>query len=87
MQLFSTIIKKSEVTAFILKNERDYAAATNNISIIDTINKSVINGHYGEVFKSRDSAIITRRAMAINIVDNDSLFIHADTLIATGPSR
>ena len=49
------------------ENERDYAAATNNISIIDTINKSVINGHYGEVFKSRDSAIITRRAMAINI--------------------
>ena len=67
------------------ENERDYAAATNNISIIDTLNKSVINGHYGEVFKSRDSAIITRRAMAINIVDNDSLFIHADTLIATGP--
>ncbi len=67
------------------ENERDYAAATNNISIIDTLNKSVINGHYGEIFKSRDSAIITRRAMAINIVDNDSLFIHADTLIATGP--
>ena len=69
------------------ENERDYAAATNNISIIDTINKSVINGHYGEVFKSRDSAIITRRAMAINIVDQDSLFIHADTLIATGPQE
>ena len=69
------------------ENNRDYAAATNNISIIDTINKSVINGHYGEIFKSRDSAIITRRAMAINIVDQDSLFIHADTLIATGPSE
>ena len=69
------------------ENERDYAAATNNISIIDTINKSIINGHYGEIFKKRDSAIITRRAMAINIVDQDSLFIHADTLIATGPSE
>ena len=69
------------------ENEIDYAAATNNISIIDTLNKSVINGHYGEIFKARDSAIITRRAMAINIVDQDSLFIHADTLIATGPSE
>ena len=69
------------------ENERDYAAATNNISIIDTLNKSVINGHYGEIFKSRDSAIITRRALAINIVDKDSLFIHADTLIATGPQE
>ena len=37
------------------------------------------------IFKEKDSAIITRRAMAINIVDNDSLFIHADTLVATGP--
>jgi len=69
------------------ENEKNYAAATNNISIIDTLNKSVINGHYGEIFKAKDSAIITRRAMAINIIDQDSLFIHADTLIATGPSE
>ena len=68
-------------------NEIDYAAATNNISIIDTLNKSVINGHYGEIFKARDSAIITQRALAVNIVDQDSLYIHADTLVATGPSE
>ena len=69
------------------EDEKNYAAATNNISVIDTLNKSIINGHYGEIFKARDSAIITRRAMATNIIDNDSLFIHADTLIATGPSE
>ena len=69
------------------ENEKNYAAGTNNVSIIDTLNKSVINGHYGEVFKAKDSAIITRRAIARNIIDNDSLFIHADTLIATGPDE
>ena len=69
------------------ENEKNYAAATNNISITDTLNKSVINGHYGEIFKAKDSAIITRRALAINIVDQDSLYIHADTLIATGPTE
>jgi lipopolysaccharide export system protein LptA len=69
------------------ENEKNYAAATNHISIIDTLNKSVINGHYGEIFKAKDSAIITCRAMAINIIDQDSLYIHADTLIATGPSE
>jgi len=67
------------------ENERNYAAATNNVNVIDTLNKSVINGHYGEIFKAKDSAIITRRALAINIIDQDSLYIHADTLIATGP--
>ena len=69
------------------ENERNYAAGTNNVSVIDTLNKSVINGHYGEIFKAKDSAIITRRAIARNIIDNDSLFIHADTLIATGPDE
>ena len=69
------------------ENEKNYASATNNISVIDTLNKSVINGHYGEIFKAKDSAIITRRAMAVNIIDQDSLYIHADTLIATGPTE
>ena len=69
------------------ENEKNYAAATNNISMIDTLNKSVINGHYGEIFKAKDSAIITRRALAVNIIDRDSLYIHADTLIATGPTE
>lgn len=69
------------------ESKRDYAAATNNISIIDTLNNSVIQGHYGEVFKAKDSIIITKRALAINIVESDSLFIHADTLIAVGPEE
>ena len=66
------------------ESERDYASASKNVSIIDSLNNSIITGHYGEIFKAKDSAIITRRAMAINIVDQDSLFIHADTLVATG---
>ncbi|MGC6479498.1 MAG: OstA-like protein [Flavobacteriaceae bacterium] len=67
------------------ENAREYAAATNNISITDPLNKSIITGHYGEIFKAKDSAIITRQALAVNIVEQDSLFIHADTLLATGP--
>ena len=69
------------------ESEKNYAAATKNISIVDSINNSIITGHYGEIFKDKDSAIITRRALAMNIIDNDSLFIHADTLIATGPEE
>ena len=67
------------------ESEHDYASASKNVSIVDSINNSIITGHFGEIFKAKDSAIITRRAMAINIVDQDSLFIHADTLVATGP--
>ncbi len=69
------------------ESEKNYAAATKNVSIVDSLNSSIITGHYGEIFKDKDSAIITRRALAINIIDNDSLFIHADTLVATGPEQ
>ena len=62
-----------------------YAAATQNIRITDTINNSIITGNYGQVFKAKDSAMVTHRAVAINVVELDSLYIHADTLIATGP--
>ena len=52
-------------------------AATNKVVITDTINQSIIRGNYAEIFKARDSAIITRKAMAINIIENDSLYNHA----------
>ncbi len=64
---------------------KQYASATQNIRITDTLNNSFITGNYGEVFKAQDSAMVTHRALAINIVEQDSLYIHADTLIATGP--
>ena len=64
----------------------NYASATKRVVITDTINNSVIKGEYGEIYKDKDSAIVTKRALAIHIVESDSLYIHADTLIGTGPS-
>lgn len=64
--------------------KRDFASASNNIIITDTINNSIIKGHYAEVFKSRDSTFITKRALAISVQEKDSVYIHADTLMITG---
>lgn len=74
-----------EGDSLYFENEREYAAATDDVSITDTINNSIIRGNYAEIFKAKDSAIITRRAYAINLLENDSLYIKADTLIGTGP--
>ena len=71
---------------FFEKN-KDYASATNRIKILDTINNSLIHGHYAEIHKSKDSAIITKRAMSVYLIENDSLFIHADTLVVTGEEK
>lgn len=62
----------------------DFASATNNITITDTINNSIIRGHYAEVYKAKDSAFVTKRALAVSLQENDSIYLHADTLMVTG---
>ena len=63
---------------------KNFASATNNIKVLDTVNKSIIRGHYAEVFRAKDSVFITKRAVAVTLRDNDSIYIHADTLQVTG---
>ncbi|WP_010522452.1 OstA-like protein [Aquimarina agarivorans] len=65
-------------------NNINFASATNNIRVIDTANHSLIKGHYAEVFKNKDSVFITKRALAISKQENDSIFIHSDTIMVTG---
>ena len=62
----------------------NFASATNNIQVIDTINDSKITGHYAEVYRDKDSVFITKRALAASLQDKDSLFIHSDTIMITG---
>ena len=62
----------------------NFASATNRIKVIDTINNSVVNGHYAEVFKEKDSVFITKRAVFINVIEKDSMYVHGDTLMVTG---
>lgn len=63
---------------------RGFASATNNIKVLDTLNKSIVRGHYAEVFRNQDSVFITKRAVAVTLQENDSVYIHADTLRITG---
>jgi lipopolysaccharide export system protein LptA len=64
--------------------EQSFASATNHIVVTDTVNKSIIKGHYAEVYRAKDSVFITKRAVAISIQDRDSVYIHADKLMVTG---
>ena len=62
----------------------EFASATNNIVVTDTLNKGIIRAHYAEVYKAKDSVFATKRPVAINLIEQDSLFIHGDTLMVTG---
>ncbi len=63
---------------------KSFASASNNIKVTDTLNNTVVKGHYAEVFRDRDSVFITKRALAISTMERDSIYIHADTLMVTG---
>lgn len=63
---------------------KNFASATNNIRVLDTMNQSFVRGHYAEVFREKDSVFITKRAVAITVKDNDTMYVHADTLQITG---
>ena len=65
-------------------NNNSFASATNNIKVTDTINHSIIKGHYAEVFKEKDSLFITKHALAITQQENDSIYMHADKIMVTG---
>ncbi len=65
----------------------EFASATNNVKITDSINKGMIKGHYAEVYKLKDSLFVTKRAVAINLVDKDSIYIHGKVLMVTGKAN
>lgn len=73
-----------EGDSMFFDRNRSFASATNNIKVTDTTNKSIIKGHYAEVFREKDSVFITKRALAITVQENDSIYIHSDTLMVTG---
>lgn len=64
-----------------------FASATNNIMVIDTVQNLVTKGNYAEIFELKDSLFIVDRAVAITIVEKDSMFVHGDTLLVTGKQK
>ncbi|MGL5112731.1 MAG: OstA-like protein [Flavobacterium sp.] len=63
---------------------REFASATRNVKITDSVNRGIVKGHYAEVYKKLDSMYVTKRAVAVNFVENDSVYIHGKKLMVTG---
>jgi len=66
---------------------RGFASATNNIRIIDTAQNFLAKGNYAEYYERIDSIFMIKKAVAISVVEQDSMFIHGDTLVVTGPKE
>lgn len=57
-----------------------YGEAFRNISIIDTSNNLIVQGNYAWYYKTPERFMVTDNALFIQVSDEDSLFLHADTL-------
>lgn len=58
--------------------------AFGQVMINDTVNKLIIEGNYAEYHENSDSSWVTGRAVMTQVMSDDSLFMHADTLMAIG---
>lgn len=80
--------RRIEGDSLYYDRNREYASATNNVKITDSINKGVIKGHYAEIYRNlkteRDSMMITKRAVAISLMEKDSMYIHGKKMLITG---
>jgi lipopolysaccharide export system protein LptA len=64
--------------------KREFSSATNNVRVTDTVNKFIGRGHYAEVYKLKDSIMMTKHAEVVTLVEADSLYLHAKRMIITG---
>ena len=57
-----------------------YGEAFDNVKMTDSINKNMLTGDYCFYNELTDSAFATKRAVAIDYSQGDSLYMHGDTL-------
>ncbi|WP_309597379.1 OstA-like protein [Flavobacterium davisii] len=67
--------------------KNDFARARNNVKVTDTINKTIIKGHYAEVYKKKDSMYITKKALVSGLFEKDSVWFHAKRIVVTGKTK
>jgi len=59
---------------------RGYGKATNNVLLKDSVQNTLVTGHFAEHFEHEYFSEVTRNAVLTVVAQNDSLFLHADTL-------
>ncbi len=61
-------------------NATYYGEAFGNVEILDTSHNILIKGHLGKMWDKKGLSYVTDSAIAITYDDEDSMFVHADTL-------
>ena len=76
--------KTIEADSLYYDKRKGFASANNRIRVIDTLQKLVVKGNYAEVFELQDSLFVIKKAVAISVMEKDSMYVHGDTILVTG---
>lgn len=60
--------------------ETGFGRASSNVELIDTSQNMILKGNYGLYYSDEDYAMVTDSALMIQVEDNDTMYVHADTL-------
>lgn len=61
-----------------------YGKAFGNVKIVDSLNNITCTGQYGETSQEQNFSFVTRQALVLFVdKENDSLYLHADTVYVT----
>jgi lipopolysaccharide export system protein LptA len=63
--------------------EKGFGEIICNATITDTVENLILQGDIAHLFELNDSAMITQEAMMMQIMDEDTLYMHADTFIVS----
>ncbi len=74
--------KEHSITGDSLFYDRNtgYGKAMMNVEMKDTVQNVIINGHFAEHFEKEGLSVVTKEAVMTVFSENDSLYLHADTL-------
>jgi lipopolysaccharide export system protein LptA len=74
--------KVLEADSIYYERKNEYGKAYRNIRLTDYINKIELNGDFGEFFGKKNQSYLTQRAYAKKMLQNDSMYLFADTLFS-----
>jgi lipopolysaccharide export system protein LptA len=66
--------------SLFFNNISGYGQSFGNVVIQDTANNLLVGGEYAWYYKEPEKFLVTDKAVFIQVSDNDSLFLHADTI-------
>ena len=59
-----------------------FGKGNGNVLLRDPLEKRYISGGYGEIYKNKDSAMITEKPLAVKILEKDSMFFSAEKILS-----